>query len=52
VIVLGQHEMLFVDQASQQHLDDTQDDLKALDADAANEEADETHDSRGDAAAR
>jgi general secretion pathway protein A len=50
VIVLGQHEMLYVDEASQQHLADTQDDLKALDADAANEEADETQDSRGDAA--
>jgi type II secretory pathway predicted ATPase ExeA len=55
VIVLGQHEMLYVDEAAQAHLADTHDDLKPLDADAANEEGDESdetldHGKRGDAA--
>jgi len=48
VISLGQHEMLYVDESSAQHLVDTHDDLPRLDADAANEEADD--DSLEDAA--
>jgi type II secretory pathway predicted ATPase ExeA len=48
VIGVGQHEILYVDENAAQHLVDTHDDLKALDADAANEDADE--DQREDAA--
>ena len=44
VISIGQHELLYVDESNSQHLSDTHDDLKALDADAANEDADEDDD--------
>jgi hypothetical protein len=40
VVTIGQHEILYVDEQAG-HLADTQDDLKALDANAANEDADE-----------
>jgi predicted component of type VI protein secretion system len=50
VISIGQHELLYVDESSSQHLSDTHDDLKALDADAANEDAGEDDDALGDAA--
>jgi len=45
VISLGQHELLFVDEGSAQHLADTHDDLPRIDADAANEDADVDTDS-------
>jgi general secretion pathway protein A len=38
---LGQHEILYVDEAAAQHLADTHDDLAPLDTDAANEESDD-----------
>jgi type II secretory pathway predicted ATPase ExeA len=41
VISIGQHELLYIDETSSQHLSDTHDDLKALDADAANEDGDD-----------
>jgi len=41
VISLGQHEMLYVDETAAHHLTETHDDLPRLDADAANEEADD-----------
>jgi len=51
LISLGQHEILYVDESSAHHFGDTHDDLPRIDADAANEEADEADDdSRGDAA--
>jgi type II secretory pathway predicted ATPase ExeA len=40
VVTIGQHEILYVDEQTG-HLADTHDDLKALDASAANEDADE-----------
>jgi type II secretory pathway predicted ATPase ExeA len=43
VIGIGQHEILYVDESSAEHLADTHDDLPAIDADAANEDGgDET----------
>jgi type II secretory pathway predicted ATPase ExeA len=52
VIGLGQHELLYVDEGNAEHLSDTHDDLKALDSDAANEDAreDADDDALGDAA--
>ena len=52
VISIGQHELLYVDESNSEHLSDTHDDLQALDADAANEDAGEDvdDDARGDAA--
>ena len=50
VISIGQHELLYVDESNSEHLSDTHDDLKALDADAANEDAGEDDDALGDAA--
>jgi general secretion pathway protein A len=52
VISIGQHELLYVDETNSQHLSDTHDELKALDADAANEDAgeDADDDALGDAA--
>jgi len=44
VISLGQHELLYVDESSSHDLSDTHDDLKALDASAANEDAGEDAD--------
>jgi hypothetical protein len=41
---MGQHEMLYVDDHSAQHLADTHDDLPRLEVDAANEEADADED--------
>ncbi len=41
VISMGQHDMLYVDQHSAAHLDDTQDDLPRVTPHAANEEAEE-----------
>jgi type II secretory pathway predicted ATPase ExeA len=41
VIGIGQHEILYLNESAAQHLVDTHDDLKALDADAANEDGDE-----------
>jgi type II secretory pathway predicted ATPase ExeA len=41
LITMGQHELLFVDQGTAQHLADTHDDLPELSAAAANEEADD-----------
>jgi type II secretory pathway predicted ATPase ExeA len=48
VLGLGQHEVLYVDEAASEHLADTHDDLAPLDTDAANEESDDG--SLGDAA--
>jgi len=48
VVNLGQHEILYVDDAAAQHLADTHDDLAPLDGDAANEESSDG--SLGDAA--
>jgi general secretion pathway protein A len=52
VVSIGQHDLLYVDQSNSEHLSDTHDDLQALDADAANEDASEDvdDDARGDAA--
>ena len=47
---LGQHELLFVDEAAAQHLADTHDDLPRIDADAANEDGDSDDEPMGDAA--
>jgi general secretion pathway protein A len=44
VVSMGQHEMLYVDDHSAQHLADTHDDLPRLEVDAANEEADADED--------
>ncbi len=44
VVSMGQHEMLYVDDQSAQHMADTHDDLPRLEVDAANEEADADED--------
>ena len=41
VIGVGQHEILYVNEASAAHLADTHDDLPVIDADAANEDAED-----------
>ena len=50
LVSLGQHELLFVDEAAAQHLADTHDDLPRIDADAANEDGDSDDVPMGDAA--
>jgi len=49
VVVIGQHEILYVDENSSGHLADTHDDLPRVDVNAANEDADDDA-STGDAA--
>jgi hypothetical protein len=41
VVGVGQHEILYVDESTAAHLADTHDDLPVIDANAANEDADE-----------
>ena len=41
VVSIGQHEILYVDENTAQHLADTHDDLPRIDADAANEDGDD-----------
>jgi predicted component of type VI protein secretion system len=41
VVGLGQYELLYVNHGSGEHLADTHDDLRAVDANAANEESDD-----------
>jgi general secretion pathway protein A len=52
VVVIGQHEILYVDQQSSGHLVDTHDDLPRIDVNAANEDADEDAASEDAAGAR
>ena len=50
VVVIGQHEILYVDEHGGGHLVDTHDDLPRVDVNAANEDADEEDSSSEDAA--
>jgi len=50
VVVVGQHEILYVDEHGGGHLIDTQDDLPRLEVDAANEDAEEDDAASEDAA--
>jgi general secretion pathway protein A len=52
VVVIGQHEILYVDEHGGGHLIDTQDDLPRIDVNAANEDADEDAASEDAAGAR
>jgi general secretion pathway protein A len=52
VVVIGQHEILYVDEHGAGHLIDTQDDLPRIDVNAANEDADEDAASEDAAGAR
>jgi general secretion pathway protein A len=52
VVVIGQHEILYVDDQGSGHLVDTQDDLPRIDVNAANEDADEDAASEDAAGAR
>ena len=52
VVVIGQHEMLYVDEHGGGHLVDTHDDLPRIDVNAANEDADEDAASEDAAGAR
>jgi general secretion pathway protein A len=51
VVTMGQHEMLYVDDHTAQHLADTHDDLPRLEVNAANEEAESDEDSSSEGAA-
>jgi general secretion pathway protein A len=52
VVVIGQHEILYVDEQGADHLVDTHDDLPRIDVNAANEDADEDAASEDAAGAR
>jgi general secretion pathway protein A len=52
VVVVGQHEILYVDEQGSDHLVDTHDDLPRIDVNAANEDADEDPASEDAAGAR
>jgi type II secretory pathway predicted ATPase ExeA len=52
VVVIGQHEILYVDEHGGDHLIDTHDDLPRIDVNAANEDADEDAASEDAAGAR
>jgi general secretion pathway protein A len=52
VVVIGQHEILYVDEQGSDHLVDTHDDLPRIDVNAANEDSDEDAASEDAAGAR
>jgi hypothetical protein len=52
VVVIGQHEVLYVDEQVSDHLVDTHDDLPRIDVNAANEDADDDAASEDSAGAR